>query len=501
MEIELLSELLIILLIACVVGIAVKYVRLPYTIALVAVGSLIGFLELLPEITLTKEIVFYLVLPPLLFEGALNTELQHFRENLKPIGLLSTAGVLISVLVVGYIIHVSLAVPLAIALLFGAMITPTDPVSVLATFKTLGAPKRLTTIVEGESILNDGTAVVIFAIIFEMIRGGEFSVTSGVIQFFSVCAIGTTVGLMVGYMAYRMMVGIDDAEIEVALTLVIAFSTFILAELLHGSGVIAVVAAGLLIGNYGRYFGMSPSTRVTLTVFWGMIVFLVNSVVFILIGLDIASNLSGYLTGILIAIGAVLLARAVAVYLILSLPGMRIPWMWRHIVFWGGLRGTIPVALALSLGDVPYRELLASLTLGVVLFSLIFQGLSLEIIISRTSVLRRDEKKERYDEVIARNMALMAAKRELEKMIVSGEIPDEVAERINRTISEEMEEAKLELDQISSELSSELETDVWKKMLIAAKSAVRDAAIRGRISIDAAKKVEEELNQRLLEFE
>lgn len=157
-----LSELISLLLIASVVAVAVKYIRLPYTIALVLVGLLVGSLRVLPKIPLSEEIIFYLVLPPLLFEGAVNMDLSHLRRNLKPIALLAVAGVVISVTLVGYFLHLLLSIPLPLALLFGAMITPTDPVSVLPTFKSLGVPKRLATIVEGESIFTDGTGVVIF---------------------------------------------------------------------------------------------------------------------------------------------------------------------------------------------------------------------------------------------------------------------------------------------------------------------------------------------------
>ncbi len=493
-NVELIPELITLLLIACAVGILTKIVKLPYTIALVIIGSIIGFLSLLPEIELTKEIVFLIILPPLLFEGALNTDLQHLKDNLKPVGLLSTLGVLFSVLVVGYIIHVTLSLPLEIALLFGAMITPTDPVSVLATFKTLGAPKQLTTIVEGESILNDGTAVVIFAIILEMVRGGNFDLVYAATKFVFVCGIGALIGFAIGYATYRAMRRIDDAEIEVALTIVTAFSSFLMAEALHGSGVIAVVIAGLMVGNYGRILAMSPSTRVTLSVFWGMVVFLINSVVFLLIGLDIAANLSGYGMEILIAIAAVILSRTV-VYPILSLPGLKMPASWKHVVFWGGLRGTIPVALALSLGDVPYRSLLASMTLGVVLFSLIVQGLSLELLIRR--IFRRDERIEDFETSVARFIALNSAMKELRRMISFGEVPEEIGRKVTDELSEEIERVRVEMETRSKELMPELEVEVWRKVLIAAKGALRDAILRGQISDEAARKVEAEIDAKL----
>ena len=428
---ELLEEILVLLLISCTVGVLVKYIRFPYTIALVLVGLFVGLANLLPEIKLTQDIVFFLILPPLLFEGAINTELENFRSNFKPILALATLGVLVCVVVVGYLLNYFLGIPLLLALLFGAMITPTDPVSVLATFKTLGVPKRLSTIVEGESILNDGTGVVIFSIILEMIRVGEANVIAGVANFFVVCIGGVIIGLILGYSAYKILGYIDDHLIEVTITLILAFSSFIVAESFHVSGVIAVVAAGLIIGNYGRAFSMSPSTRVSLITFWGFVVFIINSLVFILIGIDIhLDKLLSYWDAILIAIPIVLLSRALAVYPILNVVSFfdnKIPPLWQHVIFWGGLHGTIPVALALSL-DVIGRDIIASMVFGVVLFSLVVQGISLEFIVKRKFV--KDEKKLRYEEVLGRIIAAKVAKQEVERMLFEGEIQEVLANRI-----------------------------------------------------------------------
>ncbi|AEA46323.1 Na+/H+ antiporter [Archaeoglobus veneficus] len=502
MHVDILAELVSLLLIACAIGIAVKYVKLPYTIALVIVGLAVGYLKVMPEIVLTEEIVFFLILPPLLFEGALNMDLQHLRDNIRPIGLLSTAGVLISTVFIGFIIHKALGIPLPVALLFGAMITPTDPVSVLATFKNLGVTRRLTTIVEGESILNDGTAVVIFSILLEMIRSGELNIFAGIFNFIFVCIGGAAVGAVLGYAAYRAMKKIDDHEIEVALTLVLAFSAFLIAEKLHVSGVIAVVAAGLLIGNYGMLFAMSPSTRLTLATFWGFTVFLINSIVFILIGMDIASRLPGFAYAIGVAILASIAGRALAVYPLLNLPRMQIPKLWQHVVFWGGLHGTIPVALALSLEDIPHRELIAGMTLGVVLFSLVVQGLSLEFFIKRSELARREEKRLKYEEMLARSMALMAGRKELERMIENGELAEGIGRQILADIDGLLESTKEELTKLcDDELTKDILKIAWKKVLLAEKSAIRDAAIRGLISEEVAKKIEEEINDQLTALE
>jgi CPA1 family monovalent cation:H+ antiporter len=495
------SEFIALLLISTIVGVGVKYIKLPYTIALVIVGLIVGISRIFPEIRLTEDMIFFLILPPLLFEGAINMDLNNLRVNLKPISLLAIIGVLISVLVTGYMISTLLKLPLAIALVFGAMITPTDPVSVLATFKKLGAPKKLSTILEGESILNDGTGIVVFSILLEMVRSGALDIAGGIMTFIFVCAGGLLVGASIGYVAYKVLSYIDDHQIEITITLIIAFSTFIIAEYLHVSGVIAVVAAGLVIGNYGTYFSMSPSTRVALVTFWGFFVFIVNSIVFLLIGIDIHfDKIVEYHEAILLAILVVLIARAIAVYGLLSLHTLfsgkadRIPLLWRHITFWGGLHGTIPVALALSLSDIPYRDLIASMTFGVVLFSLVIQGLSLEFLVKRFFG-KRDEKRLKYEELIGRRIALKAALAEVEKMRAEGEIPPDVAERMYHDLKTILEELSSELSgMMSEEIEKEVWLTAWRKILYAQKSAIRDAAVRGLIGEDIAGKLMEEID-------
>ncbi|AGK61925.1 sodium/proton antiporter, CPA1 family [Archaeoglobus sulfaticallidus PM70-1] len=491
-----LYEFIALLMISVAVAIVVKYVRLPYTIALVVVGLLVGLANIFPEIKLSEDLIFLLILPPLLFEGALNTDLGELRSNFKPILCLAIVGVLVSVVVTGFLVRWLLSIPLSIALLFGAMITPTDPVSVLATFRELKAPKRLSTIIEGESILNDGTGVVIFGLILEMVRTGHFSLVSGMVEFGFVTVGGIVVGFSFGYTAYRILRYIDDHLIEITITIILAYSTYLFAESVHVSGVIAVVTAGLIIGNYGRLFSMSPSTRIALTDFWALFVFIVNSIVFLLIGIDVSGEkIFVYSMETLLAIPVVIAGRALAVYPLLTLTDKiseRIPARWKHIVFWGGLHGTIPVALALSLSDIPHRDMIASMTFGVVLFSLIVQGLSLEYIVKR--IFRREESI--YEEHIARRIALKRSIMEIERMRRDGEITGNVAEKI-------ISEIKVELEEISSKL---LEIDVAerdlllkarKRILHIQKSVIRDLAIRGTIGEDVVRKLTKEIDSEL----
>ncbi len=493
---ELLIEFVVLLLIACSVGVAVKYIRLPYTIALVLVGLFVG-LSGFPQIPLTKELVFLLFLPPLLFESALNMDLSHLRENFKTIGILAVFGVLASTVLIGLILHSLLGLPLEVALLFGAMISPTDPVSVLATFKSLNAPKRLAVILEGESILNDGTAVVLFGIIYEMIMHGRLDVLHGFTEFVIVCLGGAIVGFALGYLTYRILAFIDDHLIEISITLILAYSSFLLAEHLHLSGVIAVVCAGLIIGNYGKLFSMSASTRIVLTDFWSFVVFVINSIVFLLIGIDTQLGVFRYLDAIAVAIVAVLIARALVVYPILTI--FKLPSSWIFVVFWGGLRGAIPVALALSLGDVPYRDLLSSMVFGVVLFSLVFQGLTLELFIKRTF---RDVKRENFERILGRYLALRQAEFELRRMVERGEVVEFVAEDIAKELKREIEQVKAKLDMmLSKDLRDKMGRELLRDVLNAKKYAVRSALAKGLISEDVAVELIKEIDEKISELE
>ncbi len=494
---ELLAELLSLLLIAILIATAVKYIRIPYTIALVVVGIAVGLSGFFPPVQLTEEVVFTLILPPLLFEGALAMDIGELRRDLRPVLTLATAGLVVSILIAGYITSLA-GLPILLALIFASMVSPTDPVSVLATFKKLGAPKRLATIMEGESIINDGTAVVIYSILLGMLAGTS-TISRGVVEFFFVCIGGAVVGFLLGYAAYRILAHIDDALIEVTLTVILAFGTFLLAESLRVSGVIAVVSAGLVIGNYGTEFSMSPTTRITLVNFWSAIVFIVNSLVFILIGLDTpVYRLSEHAMLVAVAIFAVLAGRACVVYPVLS--AFKMGLSWQNVVFWGGLHGTIPVALALSY-EGPMRDEIVSMVFGVVIFSLIVQGLSLDIYARR--IFRKDTEKAEYEELRARLFSARKAMEELGRMAARGEVDQEIASQVVEELNRVVEQLRARISGVLSDerIKDEEYRKVWREVLVVQRDAVSELVRKGIVSGEVGERIIRELDESLIALE
>jgi CPA1 family monovalent cation:H+ antiporter len=380
------------LLLACVVAIVSKMVtHLPYTIFLTLVGLLIGVLGIGPEIEKTGfgyHLIFFVFLPPLLFQGAFHMNLNSLLEQFWPIVCLAVPGVIVSTLLVGGLVGWLGGISsMMVAILFGALISPTDPVSVLSLFKEVGAPKDLKTIVEGESLFNDATGVVLFTILLEaLLSGQEFGFGQAAFEFVKVSVGGLLLGAVLGWIVFKIMHHIEDHLLENALCLVLAYGSFWLAEVMHLSGVIGTVMAGLMIGNYGRRLSMSEKTTNTVEIFFESIAFLINSLLFVLIGLELREVPANIMwMTVFVAIAAMLIARAAvsySFYWLLNQVGTKRPKRWNHILFWGGLRGSIPIALLLNLPNegllVTWRPVLLLAGFGCVFFSLVVQGITMK---------------------------------------------------------------------------------------------------------------------------
>ena len=288
--------LLWLLIAASLIALVTKRFRVPYTVALVVGGFAIDFFRLpIASVLgqgsgvqiLTPDIILILFLPALLFESGINVNVRRLRENLAPILLLAVAGVVVATVITGYALHWVERLSLLPALLFGALISATDPISVVALFKDLGVSKRLSVIIESESLFNDGTSVVVFQIILAALASGDISVFAGIRSFCVVTLGGGALGLGLGYIFGKATERVDDPQIEITLTTILAYSSYLIAEHLHVSGVIATVSAGLMTGNFGLEVGMSARTRVALRSFWEYVSFVINSLVFLLIGMEV----------------------------------------------------------------------------------------------------------------------------------------------------------------------------------------------------------------------
>jgi CPA1 family monovalent cation:H+ antiporter len=329
----------------------------------------------------------------LLFAGALHINIGDLFRRKSIIGALATFGVLLSTFLVGTLTWLCLDLlgsdlPYVYCLIFGALISPTDPIAVLSILKTAGAPKSLEVKIAGESLFNDGVGVVIFLVILEIATGGHEIHAGHIVLLFVQEAIGGALfGLIIGYLVYRMLKSVDNYQVEVLITLALVTGGFALADVLHLSGPIAIVVAGLFIGNHGRLFAMSDETRHQLDTFWELVDEILNAVLFLLIGLEILiiTFTKHSLLLSLIMIPIVLIARFVSIGIPITLlrPFRTFSHGAVRIMTWGGIRGGISVALALSLPSGPERNLILTFTYVVVLFSILVQGLTIERMVKR----------------------------------------------------------------------------------------------------------------------
>lgn len=385
--------------------------HIPYTLLLVIVGLMLALVDV-RLVNLSPELILSIFLPPLLFEAAWNLKWSNLKRDLVPISLYAVVGVIISVVGVALGLNKIAGVPLTTALLIGASLSATDPVSVIALFRELGAPQRLTTLMEGESLFNDGMAVVAFGFLVAFSRNYELGLQPILLQFFSVVGIGAAVGCLIGFGISYLTQRFDLPLVEQSLTLVSAYATYLITEDLGGSGVIGVVTCGLILGNFGSRIGMNPRTRVIVSEFWEFLAFFVNSIVFLLIGDQIHFDILQANLGIIaFTIGVMILTRAIAIYLLGGLSNFlvksEITLREQTIIWWCGLRGSVAIALALSVPVIlPGREEIIATVFGVVLFTLLVQGLTSKGLLEKLQLLGDQPLRQKYSEAIARQVAL-----------------------------------------------------------------------------------------------
>ncbi|MDT8407196.1 MAG: sodium:proton antiporter [Methylococcales bacterium] len=429
MNLDIFLSLFFLMMISLVVFMLAKKLRLPYTVLLVIAGSLlvplteVPFFSFISSFKLTPELLFFVFLPILIFESAYNIKINEMISNYRTISLMAIFGLLISTVFIGMCLHyvfawINFPVPIPVTLLFGAIISATDPVAVLALFKDYGAPKRLTLIFEGESLLNDGTAFALFLVFLEIIThgyAGTSSIGLGVLNFFMMLFGGILFGLLMGFLFAKLIEWVRGYEhLEITLTLLVAHLTFILTEVisehiiiggihLRFSSIIATMVAAIVIGNFGRY-KMSHDVEDYMERFWGYFGFVTNSLVFILMGLlfvEQSIDVHVAILPIVLAIITVVIARALSIYPILGLFNWTrieepIPASWMHLLSWGSLRGSLAVIMVLLIPDdatlpnwshdFSVKDFVTAITIGCIYFTLLVKATTIGKVMNRLKI-------------------------------------------------------------------------------------------------------------------
>lgn len=413
----------LLLVVAMVVALTTRRLRVPYTLALVLVGLVLGFFGVLRNLQLSPDAVLFLFMPALLFEGSWTVNTESLVADWTIVLLLAVPGLLLSLGVLVIMLHVGAGLPVLVALVIGAIVSPTDPVAVVSLLRQLKMPSRLRTIIEGESLFNDGVGAAVFEIALGLLLTSlhapnelaGLSTTQTVLKAVWLFVGGPLIGVAIGFFVSRVASHVEDHVIEATLTFSVAYGAYIAGLLLGTSGLLAVVGAALTLGSYGRRVGMSRRTRYAVDDIWEFTGYLANSILFLLLGHEIgAASLVRDIPDIGWAVAGVLIGRALMIYLLLPVhgwiagrlhqkraaeqeAGLRwprhphrflrltpVPGLWRPLILLSGLRGALSIALALSLpNSIPQRSLIQLTVYGVVLVTLLGQGVGLRVLLPR----------------------------------------------------------------------------------------------------------------------
>jgi len=498
-----------------------RMVGVPYPIFLVLGGIGVGLVPGFPDVVLPPEIIFLVFIPPLLLSAALSSSPRDLRAHARPIGLLSICLVLLTTSTVGAAAHFVVGLPWAAAFVLGAVVAPTDPVAAEATFRRLGVPDRVHTIVGGESIINDGTALVAYNIAVAAVVTGTFSVAGAGLEFLLVSGGGIIIGAVVARLVTPLYRRLVDPTILVVFTLIPAYASYILAERIGASGILAVVTLGLHVGWQAPKL-FTARARVQSYSFWEVLTFLMDSLLFILVGLQfpvILNGMSEYSFAQLLLYAALVCGAVIALRLLWfffapsSIPALdrllrtrylRAPWQERLVMGWSGMRGAVSLAAALAVplqtqagAEFPQRDLIIFLTYSVIFATLVFQGLTLPFLILSLGV--RDEGNDaRMAELEARLKATRAALGKLDGICDDENIPDRSRERLREIYEERIRryESGLEAGHVTDEYQeSSAAWSRWRRELFDAERetvvSLRDA---GEINADVMRRVERDID-------
>ncbi len=394
-----------------VIAFIVRWIRLPLSVALVSFGLLVAVIAPV-RLSISPDVVLFALLPGLVFEAAFRLHLDRLRSVALRTVVLAIPGVLIVAAVVAAVLYVATGLPLGSAFLVGAVVSATDPVAVVASMRSAGAPRQLATLVEAESLFNDGTGVLLFTIAITNLSAGV-ELPAEVATFAAAIVASLILGAAVGFVASRAAGMVDDHLVILSLTAFAAYGTYLLADGLGQSGIIATVTAGIVLGSYGRRVGMNDQTEETVDTVWEFVAFVLTALVFLLIGLTSSfADLEAAAGPIFWGIASIFAGRLVVVYGLLGglawvsrrltaggasseLESMRrMPFRWLHVVFWSGLRGAVAYALALAIPlDVPERDLLQGTIFGIVLFTLLVQGTTAGLVIRWATTMSTERRR------------------------------------------------------------------------------------------------------------
>lgn len=500
------------MVVAIVVAIAAKHARIPYNVALVVGGLIISVGNLLPGVPpLKPEVVFLVCLPALLFEGGITADLGNVRSNAVPIAVLSTLGMALAIGGTGFALHELLGLALWPALLLGAVLAVTDTVSILYAFRRAAVPQRLSGIMQGESLFNDGTALVAYAAIAAVVAGEQapsVGLLAGKVVLASVG--GGVVGLALGFVGSFVIRRTEDPLAEIMATTALAYGSFIAAEHVHLSGAIAAVTAGLTVGVALRR-EVSPQSQVAIHTFWEYAAFGVNTFLFLSVGLTTRPEvLLEHLPQTGIAFACVFAGRAVAIYVPFLLlrwlhPTATVPFRWQHVFLIGNIKGALSIGLVLGLpAGTPSRELLVSIAFGVTFFSLVGQGLLLGGALRRMGLISEDPVALDVAEQQARLIASRAAHHELEALHSQGLVPRAAYEHLRSDYQVNIARAERELRRLNEQHLAQGARSliaVRRRLIDAERNALLAARRNGLIPESTAEAILAGLDKRTLELE
>jgi monovalent cation:H+ antiporter, CPA1 family len=501
--------------VATAVALLARRMKVPYTVALVVAGLVLGTVRAFEPPHLTKELLYAVFLPGLVFEAAFALEFRRFWQNKLVILALAIPGLVVAIAATAAILvpvanglHFVDRFSVAEGLVFAALIAATDPIAVVGLFKTLGAPKRLSVLVEGESLLNDGTAVVVFTLVLAVVSGQPFDAATAALDFTRIVGMGVLVGVLVGYATSVVIHQVDDPMIEITLTTISAYGSFVAAEHFHYSGVIATLTAGMIAGNHAARTGMSASTRVAVATFWEYLAFALNSLVFLLIGFEVrVQAMLAAWKPIVVAYLAVTVGRALVIYVValVARPTReRMPMSWAGVLTWGGLRGGLSMVLVLGLpASFEHRDLLAAMTFGVVILSILVQGVTMGPLLRRLGLVAAEEGRVEHERLRAFVKASRAALAELERMLAEGAIARDLTDELRGLYERRVEEAEQALSRLHLQAEGLRDADrraALRRAITAEKDAIVAAHRSGQISDESYERLVADVDARLLEL-